>query len=158
MARGAIGCAGSAVAAAQASTDAWLVVWMSTATAAFAVGGAALWHKARTAGVPISRGVGARFLGGLCPPLIAGVALTYALWRAEATAVLPAVWLALYGAGLLAAGLFSEPIVRFLGASFLALGILAAFTPPALGDLFMALGFGGLNLVYGAAIWRRFGG
>ncbi len=158
MAMGALGCAGSAVAAAQATDAAWLAVWALTAAAAVSVGGVALWRKARAAGTPISRGVGARFVGGLCPPLVAGAALTLALWRADATAALPAAWLALYGTGLLAAGLFSEPVVRVLGASFLALGVLAAAAPASLGDLFMALGFGGLNLGFGVVIWRRYGG
>lgn len=158
VAMGAIGCAGSAIAAAQSTTVAWLAVWGLTAAAAVAVGGIALLRKARAAGTPISRGVGARFVGGLCPALIAGAALTLALWRADATAALPAMWLALYGTGLLAAGLFSEPVVRVIGASFFALGLLAAAAPASLGDLFMALGFGGLHLGFGVAIWRRYGG
>jgi hypothetical protein len=155
---GAVGCAGAAVATAQATTPAWLAVYMATAATAAAVGGVALWRKARAAGTPISRGVGARFVGGLCPPLVAGAALTLALWRADATAALPAAWLALYGSGLLAAGLFSAPVVRVLGASFLALGALAAAAPASMGDLFMALGFGGLHVGFGLAIWRRHGG
>lgn len=158
VAMGAIGCAGSAIATTQATAVAWLAVWGLTAAAAVAVGGIALWRKARMAGTPISRGVGARFVGGLCPPLIAGAALTLALWRADATAALPAAWLALYGTGLLAAGLFSEPVVRVLGASFLALGAVAAAAPTSLGDLFMGLGFGGLHLAFGIAIWRRHDG
>jgi hypothetical protein len=158
VAMGVIGCAGSAVAAAQAAAGPWLAVWTATAAAAMSVGGIALLRKARAAGMPISRGVGARFVGGLCPALVAGAVLTLALWRADATAALPAAWLALYGAGLLAAGLFSEPVVRVIGASFLALGALAAVAPAALGDLFMVLGFGGLHLGFGAAIWRRHGG
>ena len=158
VAMGAIGCVGSAVAAAQTTTVEWLMVWALTAAAAVSVGGIALLRKARAAGTPISHGVGARFVGGLCPPLIAGAVLTLALLRADATAALPATWLALYGTGLLAAGLFSEPLVRVIGASFLVLGALAALVPASLGDLFMALGFGGLHLGFGIAIWRRYGG
>jgi len=155
---GAIGLAAAAVAEQQGAPAAWLAVWALAAVAAMSVGGIALWRKASAAGTPISRGVGARFVGGLCPPLVAGAALTVALWRAEATAALPAAWLALYGTGLLAAGLFSERIVRILGASFLALGAVAAVAPVAQGDLLMALGFGGLHVGFGIAIWRRYGG
>jgi len=151
---GAIGCAGAALASTRATPGEWLLVWLTTAVVAASLGTLAMWPKARAAGKPI----GARFVGGLCPPLLAGAALTLALWRADATAALPAVWLALYGTGLLAAGLFSEALVRVLGASFLALGVLAAAAPAGLGDLLMALGFGGLHLGFGAAIWRRNGG
>ncbi len=158
VAMGAIGCAGAAVASVQTTPDEWLAVWALTAAAAVTAGGIALWRKARAAGTPISRGIGARFVGGLCPPLIAGAAISLALWRADATSALPAAWLAVYGTGLLAAGLFSEPVVRVLGASFLAIGALAAAAPPSWGDLLMAIGFGGLHLGFGVAIWRRHGG
>ena len=131
---GVIGCAGAAVASSQTTASAWLATWMLTAVAAITAGGIALWRKASAAGTPMSRGVGARFVGGLCPPLVAGAAITLALWRADATSALPAVWLAVYGTGLLAAGLFSAPIVRGIGASFLVLGILAAVLPAAFGD------------------------
>ena len=155
---GAIGCAGAAVASAQATASEWLATWMLTAVAAITAGGIALWRKASAAGMPMSRGVGARFVGGLCPPRVAGAAITLALWRADATAALPVAWLALYGTGILAAGLFSEPLLRVIGASFLALGAAAAVLPASLGDFFMALGFGGLHLGFGFAIWRRYGG
>jgi hypothetical protein len=89
---------------------------------------------------------------------VAGGAITLALYRAGATSALPAVWLALYGAGLLAAGLVSARVVRVLGAGFLALGLVAAAAPATWGDALMAAGFGGLNLGFGVAIWRRHGG
>jgi len=158
VAMGAVGCAGAALASVQTTAPAWLVVWVATAAVASVVGTVALWRKARAAGLPMSCGVGARFVGGLCPPLVAGAAITLALFRADATATLPAVWLALYGTGLLAAGLFSARVVRVLGASFLTLGLAAAGAPTAWGDALMAAGFGGLHLCFGAAIWRRHGG
>ncbi len=158
VAMGVLGCAGAALASASSTVGGWLAVWASTAAAATTVGGIALWRKARALGTPMSRGVGARFAGGLCPPLVAGAAISVALWRADAVSALPVVWLALYGTGLLAAGLFSTPVVRVLGASFLAFGACAAAAPPAWGDALMALGFGGLHLGFGVAIWRRYGG
>src|SRR5262245_46639593 len=59
VAMGVIGCAGAAAASAQADAGRWLAVWVSTAAVAITVGGIALWRKARAAGTPISRGVGA---------------------------------------------------------------------------------------------------
>jgi hypothetical protein len=158
VAMGGIGCAGAAVASSQTTAGEWLAAWVVTAAVAAAVGGVAVWRKARAAGTPMLRGVGARFAGGLCPSLVAGAAVTLALWRADATTALPAAWLAIYGTGLVAAGLFSEPVVRVLGASFLLLGIFAVMAPSSWGDLLMALGFGGLHIGFGLAIWRRHGG
>ncbi len=45
-----------------------------------------------------------------------------------------------------------------MGAGFLACGAAALFTPPGLGNLWLALGFGGLQIVFGAIIARRYGG
>jgi heme/copper-type cytochrome/quinol oxidase subunit 3 len=41
---------------------------------------------------------------------------------------------------------------------FLVCGAAAVFAPAAGGDYFMAAGFGGLHIVFGLIIARRFGG
>jgi heme/copper-type cytochrome/quinol oxidase subunit 3 len=38
------------------------------------------------------------------------------------------------------------------------LGALALFSPPAWTNYFMAIGFGGLHLLFGAIIVRKYGG
>jgi hypothetical protein len=70
---------------------------------------------------------------------------------------LPGTWLLLFGAGVVSAGALSVPIVPALGTCFMFLGV-AAFMFPAWGNLWMALGFGGLHLVFGLSIARRYGG
>jgi len=84
--------------------------------------------------------------------------LTLALAQHGAYPLLPAVWLLLYGSGLLAGGTFSIRLVPVMGACFMALGVAAALAPAALGSAAMVAGFGGLHIVFGALVVRGHGG
>jgi hypothetical protein len=70
----------------------------------------------------------------------------------------PPMWLLLFGAAVLAAGAFSVAPVRVLGGAFMVLGAAALVSPASWANLHLALGFGGLNLGFGALIARRHGG
>ncbi len=94
----------------------------------------------------------------LAAPLVAGAALTWGVWLHDGWALIPGVWLLLYGTGVLAGGVFSVAAVRLLGVAFMALGIVALATPPAWGNVWLGVGFGGLQLVFGLYIARRHGG
>lgn len=155
---GAVGCATAAVASMQANSSAWLATWLAGAAVALTVGLVALVLKARAAGTSMLRGVGAKFASSLCPPLAAGALLTFVLVRSNDFELLPGAWLLLYGTGLMTAGAFSARIVPLMGACFIALGAAAFLSPPNWGDAWMALGFGGLQVVFGAIIWSRHGG
>jgi hypothetical protein len=88
----------------------------------------------------------------------AGALLTPALYKSDLAGMLPAVWLLLFGAGMLTAGSFSVRTVRTLGLSFMVLGAAALLAPFAWGNWFMAAGFGGLHVVFGTVIARKHGG
>jgi hypothetical protein len=45
-----------------------------------------------------------------------------------------------------------------MGVCFMGLGAIALFSPPSLANWFMAAGFGGLHLLFGAIIVRKYGG
>lgn len=77
---------------------------------------------------------------------------------AGTTSLLPGLWLLLYGTGVVAAGAFSVRPVLLMGIGFLVVGTVALFTPAALGDVWMAAGFGGLHMIFGGIIARRYGG
>lgn len=155
---GAIGVVTAAVAARQSSPEWWLGVWLGGATVAFVIGLITMRHKATTAGLALTGAASRRFALGLAAPLVAGGALTFGVWLHGAWALMPPVWLLLYGAGVLTGGAFSVAPVRVMGVAFMALGIVALATPPSWGDVWLGIGFGALQIGFGLYIARRHGG
>jgi hypothetical protein len=153
---GAIGLAAAILAANQRSAERWLVVWLFAAAVALGIGATAMWRKA--SGAPLVGAVGRRFALGMAAPLVAGAAITYALWRAGDYAVMAPTWLLLYGAGLIVGGMFSAPVVRAMGVCFMAAGFAAVVTPQNWGSSWLAIGFGGLQIGFGIHIARHHGG
>ncbi|PYO72341.1 MAG: hypothetical protein DMD64_11550 [Gemmatimonadetes bacterium] len=142
----------------QARAADWLAVWLGEAVLAVVVGGAALVQKARAANDPLLSGPARRFGLSFLPPLLVGALLTIALYRAQLFALMPGAWLLLYGTAVATAGAFSVRVVPLMGACFMVLGAAALFTPFRGWPWFMAAGFGGLNIVFGLVIARRYGG
>ena len=148
----------TALAARQPTVELWLATWLGEAAVALVIGGWALARKAHAANDPILSGPARRFGLSFLPPMVAGGLLTVGLYRAGVPHALPATWLMLYGAGVATAGAFSVRIVPVMGLCFMLVGAAALFGPPAWGNWCMAAGFGGLHLVFGAVIARRYGG
>ncbi|MBI3427053.1 MAG: hypothetical protein HY011_29340 [Acidobacteria bacterium] len=150
--------AATAVAVQQRTTRAWLLTWLVEALLALAVGGWAMQHKARAAESTVLSGPGRKFALSLLPPLLAGALLSVVLYRAHVFFALPGLWLLMYGTGVVTGGAFSVRIVPVMGLCFMALGIVALTAPAAYGNWFMAAGFGGLHIIFGIIIARRYGG
>lgn len=155
---GVIGLTAAIVAANQPSAERWLLVWLFAAAVALCVGATNMWRKAARSGAPLTGAVGRRFALAMAAPLVAGAAITYALWRAGDYAVMAPTWLLLYGTGVMVGGMFSARVVRATGICFMAVGVAAIVTPPAWGNSWLALGFGGVHIVFGIHIARHHGG
>jgi hypothetical protein len=140
------------------TAEEWLFTWLSTAVAGLALGSWAMTTKARRAGTQVFSYSGRRFVLSYLPPLAVGALLTAALVRADAFWALPGTWLMLYGTGVVTGGAFSVRVVPLMGLCFMALGAVALFAPPSWGTPLMAAGFGGLHIVFGLVIARRYGG
>lgn len=136
----------------------WLLVWLTEAAIAAAVGSVCLVRKARALGIPLLSGPARRFFLAFSPPLLVGAVLTAVAVRHGLAALLPGLWLLLYGTAVLCGGALSVPIVPIMGVSFLLLGMAALFAPVTLAAPSMAIGFGGLHVIYGVLIARRYGG
>ena len=158
MAMGVTAAAAAVLASRQGNFDTWLAIWLSEAFIALVIGVAAAGRKARAASTALLSGPGRKFAMGLAPSILVGGVLTFALYRAGLYAMIPGVWLMLYGTGVLAGGAFSVRIVPVMGFCFVLLGTAAVFSPAAWGNWFLAAGFGGLHLIFGAIIAVRYGG
>jgi hypothetical protein len=64
----------------------------------------------------------------------------------------------MYGIAIVAGGAFSVPDVPAMGYCFLALGGVALFAPAGWAPVLLACGFGGLHIIFGLIIARRYGG
>jgi hypothetical protein len=142
----------------QTTSYGWLRVWLAEGLLAVAIGLLACTFKANRRGLPLFSGPARKVALGLAPPLVAGAFLTFLLFRSGQEAALPAMWLLLYGAGIMTGGAFSVSIVPVMGLCFMLLGGLTVLGPATWGNWFLAAGFGGLHIVFGFLIARRHGG
>ena len=140
------------------SDQQWLMTWIGSAAIAVPVGFLLMRAKARRYELALWSAAGRRFAQGFVPSIAAGAVLTFALVRIDAIEVVPAAWLLLYGAGVLAGSSSSVPVLAWLGALFMVLGCASLFTPAAWRDLWLAAGFGVLQIVFGVYIARNHGG
>jgi len=148
----------SVIAASQSTREAWLVTWLLEGVFAIALGALAMWRKAHRAQVPLMSAPARKFVLSFAPPLMVGALLTLVLYRAGLTGAIPGTWLLLYGTGVVTGGAFSVRVVPVMGLCFMFLGAVALFCPLSWGTAFLATGFGGLHLVFGTIIARRYGG
>jgi hypothetical protein len=158
VAIGATALVASVLAANQSTFKFWLAVWIAEGLISLLIAGWSMDRKARAAKMPLVSGPGRKAVFSLSPPMIAGGLLTLVLMRAGQTNAIPGTWLLLYGTGVITGGMFSVGVVPIMGLCFMALGASALFAPPAFANWFLAAGFGGLHVVFGVIIARKYGG
>jgi len=158
LAMGVIGIVAATVASRQADARLWLATWLAAAFIALPVGIVAIWWKAERHAISVWSANGQRFLQGYAPPIVAGAVLTAALVARGRFDLLPATWLLLYGAGLLAGSTSSISLLAWIGGAFMMLGAGAAVTGAAWRDVWLGAGFGGLQVIFGFVIARKHGG
>jgi hypothetical protein len=158
VAMGCIAVAAAVIAPLQESRRMWTACWLAAAFVAMMAGVAAMYRKARLARTPLFCGAGRKFALSFLPAIMVGCVLTLALADDGRWNLVPAMWLLLYGAGVMSGGTYSIPLIPSMGACFAGLGTLALVAPPAWSDVLLAAGFGGLHIGFGIVIARRYGG
>ncbi|MEQ1945728.1 MAG: hypothetical protein ABL995_00965 [Bryobacteraceae bacterium] len=150
--------AAAGIATWQTSPKHWLATWLIEGALAIIVGVLAMWKKSAQAGMELWSAPARKFAHAFVPPMIAGAALTLALWSNGLVHLIPGAWLLLYGIGVVTGGAFSVRVIPVMGVCFLVAGVIALFTPFAWANIWLGGCFGGLHIVFGAIIARRFGG
>ncbi|MFN8665619.1 MAG: hypothetical protein U0164_00335 [Gemmatimonadaceae bacterium] len=147
----------------------WLFTWMTAAPIAFAASAILTVKKTRASRATFTSALARKLALAFFPSLVAGAVLTAVALRAGWYAALPGMWLMMYGAAVMAGGALSVPVIPVMGALFMGFGAIALAVPlvfaawsvemrGVLINAIMAAGFGGLHVLFGFAISRRYGG
>lgn len=155
VALGALGCLGFVLSRPYEGSLAWVHLWLAIAAAAVLVGAASIVWKSQRQRTYLFSASGRKFVLNLAPPLVAALLLTLVFLQAGNIEILGALWLLLYGAGVVTGGSASVRSVPVMGLCFFLLGALALFLPPAATPWLMLTGFGGLHLGFGLYIARK---
>ncbi len=150
--------AAALIAARQTEPFAWLATWLAEAGIAVGISVASMAIKSHAANMPLLSGPMRKLVLSFSPPMLSGAVLTAVFAQRGMFSTLPGVWLLLYGAGVITAGTYSVSIVPVMGAFFMLLGAVAFFVPAAWHTALMIAGFGGLHVLFGIWIARRYGG
>lgn len=136
----------------------WMAVWVSAAVVALLIGIAGVAMKSKRMKLPLFNGPGRKFIAGFAPAMLAGAILTASVSRTGTHALLPGIWLMLYGAAVVSGGGNSVRVVPLMGACFMLMGGVGLLLPMISGDILLAAGFGGIHIVFGTVIAVKYGG
>jgi hypothetical protein len=144
------------IASRQVTFTRWLAVWLVEALLAMAVAAASIYRKATVTATPLFSGPARKVAMGLLPALAAGTLLTHALAHKAPELIVP-TWLLVYGVGVIAGGAWSVAVLPIMGAAFMAMGTMC-LVHPTMPDTWMAASFGGLHLIFGGIVVKKYGG
>ena len=165
---GVIALIGGAVARLHLSYNWWIDSWILVAVIGCLTGLAAMAWKVQHMDRPSVRRTSFRFGLHVAPAIFCGAVLTIVCCMLNLDALLPGIWLLLYGTGVIGGGAFSVRIVPLAGMLFLLLGagslgwtlwfVEDLSIADRLGEIALAAGFGGLHIIFGSIIAWKYGG
>lgn len=132
--------------------------WLLGGTGAVIVGILAALHKAHRTGTPWLSTPARKFALSFLPPVMAAALLTWVCWQHQFYQLVPGMWLLLYGTAVVAGGAFSVPPVPVMGLCFMVVGAVTLVLPWERSTWMLVGGFGGLHILFGLWIARRYGG
>jgi len=136
----------------------WVLLWLGEALLAAIISLVGMVKKTGSL-AKLATSIPARKCAlSLVPPLAAGGVLTLMMMEQHLYAILPGMWLMLYGVAVITGGAFSVRVVPIMGICFAVLGTIALALPASWANGVMGAGFGGLHVLFGLVIARRHGG
>jgi hypothetical protein len=150
--------AAALVAARQTLPWAWVATWLAEGGIAAGISVSSMALKAHSANMPLLSGPLRKLVLSFSPAMIVGGVLTAVFVQRGSYALLPGIWMLLYGAAVVSAGTYSVRSVPVMGAAFMILGAVALLAPVAWTTALLVAGFGGLHILFGLWIARRHGG
>lgn len=150
MAAGALALVGAGLRA-RAHTP-FLPTWIGVLLLA---GAACVYFTARMArehGEPLWTRQSRTVVLALTPAFLAAMLLTFVLARLHQEALLPGVWMLLWGVGALAMSFFTPPVISLLGVTFMVAGTATLLLGPWDDAVSMAMTFGVVHLAYGGLL------
>ena len=130
----------------------FVVVWSAVFAIAFTSHLLFTFGRARQRGEPVWSRQALTVLLSVLPAFGAALAVTALIWRVGRPDLLPALWLTLYGCGVLATSFFAPRSIAWLGGTCFALGVAGLLAPHSYPILTMALGFGITHIGFGVAV------
>jgi hypothetical protein len=160
IAMGVVGVVATIVASIAGLNAHWVQIWVIAAMAASAIGVLLIARHSRqpARNFMLYRGPARKFVLSLCPALLAGAVLTGVFCQEGLTALLPGMWLLLYGCAVLSASMMTSaallPAIATMGGLFVVCGLVAFQLPPRWHNCALGMGFGCLHLFFGILIGR----
>ncbi len=130
----------------------FVVVWSVVFVIAFASHLLLTFGRARQRGEPVWSRQARTVLLAVLPAFSAALVATVLIWRVGRPDLLPALWLTLYGCGVLATSFFAPRSIAWLGGTCFVLGAAGLLTPHTYPILTMAIGFGATHIGFGVAV------
>jgi hypothetical protein len=134
----------------------WVEIWLLAGMLATVIGSLLVVRESSLRGLNLVGMPLRRFALCLFPSLFIGLIMTALLWRHGDLHDIPGTWLIAYGGALIAASATTTRTIGVMGAAFSLLGLITLLLPDSLHIPALAAGFGGLHIVFGIIIGRRF--
>jgi hypothetical protein len=130
----------------------FVVVWSTVFAIAFASHLLLTFGRARQRAEPVWSRQARTVLLAVLPAFGAALVITVVMSRFGRLDLLPAIWLTLYGCGVLATSFFAPRSIAWLGGTCFVLGAISLLAPHTYPILTMGVGFGVTHIGFGVAV------